>query len=63
MQGRRLGRRARYGMKPMHVNLADANEGMDMEAHLQTCRKFVSPVNYFIGSAVFQLICMTIFLT
>jgi hypothetical protein len=50
-------------MKPMHVNLADADEGMDMEAHLQTCRKFVSPVNYFIGSVVFQLICMTIFLT
>ena len=47
----------------MHIDLADANENMDMAAHVETYRKFGTLVQYSIGGAVLLLICMAIFLT
>ena len=47
----------------MHVDLADANENMDMAAHVETYRRFVTLVKYSIGGALLLLICMAVFLT
>ncbi len=47
----------------MNIDLADADENMDMAAHVRTYRKFANLVKYSIGSAVLLLICMAIFLT
>lgn len=47
----------------MHIDLADANENMDMAAHVETYRKFATFVKYSIGGAVVLLICMAVFLT
>jgi len=47
----------------MHIDLADANENMDMAAHVRTYRNFATLVKYSIAAAAFLLICMAIFLT
>ena len=47
----------------MNIDLAEANENMDMEAHVRTYRNFGTFVKYGIGSTVILLILMAIFLT
>ncbi len=47
----------------MHIDLADANDNMDMAAHVETYRHFLNLVKYSIGGALMLLICMAIFLT
>ncbi|MGO9547042.1 MAG: aa3-type cytochrome c oxidase subunit IV [Rhodomicrobium sp.] len=47
----------------MQIDLADANENMDMPAHVDTYRHFVGFVKYSIGALVILLIGMAIFLT
>ncbi|MFY9643367.1 MAG: aa3-type cytochrome c oxidase subunit IV [Rhodomicrobium sp.] len=47
----------------MNIDLADANENMDMAAHVQTYRHFVTLLKYSAGGILLLLICMAIFLT
>jgi len=47
----------------MNIDLADANENMDMEAHIRTYRNFSTFVKYSIGTIAILLIGMAIFLT
>ena len=47
----------------MHIDLTDANESMDMAAHVQTYRKFTTLVKYSAGAILLLLACMAIFLT
>jgi hypothetical protein len=47
----------------MNIDMADANENMDMPAHVQTYRNFSVFVKYGIGTVVILLIGMAIFLT
>jgi hypothetical protein len=47
----------------MNIEMADANENMDMPAHVRTYRNFGTFAKYAIGAIVFVLIGMAIFLT
>jgi hypothetical protein len=47
----------------MNIDMADANENMDMPAHLRTYHNFNSFVKYSIAAVVLLLIGMAIFLT
>jgi len=47
----------------MNIDMAEANENMDMPAHVRTYRNFSSFVKYGIGAVVILLIGMAIFLT
>ncbi len=47
----------------MNIDLADANEKMDMVAHVRTYRNFGTFLKYSIGAVVLVLIGMAIFLT
>ncbi len=46
-----------------HIDMTDANESMDMPAHVRTYQNFVSFVKYGVGAIVILLIAMAIFLT
>jgi hypothetical protein len=47
----------------MNVDLAEANENMDMPAHVRTYRNFNAFVKYGIATVALVLIGMAIFLT
>jgi hypothetical protein len=47
----------------MNIDMADANENMDMPAHVRTYQNFGTFVKYAIGVVAVLLIGMAIFLT
>jgi hypothetical protein len=47
----------------MNIDQADANENMDMPAHVKTYQNFMTFMKFGIGTVVIVLICMAIFLT
>ena len=47
----------------MNIDQADANENMDMPAHVKTYESFMGFVKFGIGAVVTLLILMAIFLT
>ncbi len=47
----------------MNIDQADANENMDMPAHVKTYKNFMTFMKFGIGAIVVVLIGMAIFLT
>ncbi len=47
----------------MHIDFAEANENMDMPAHVKTYHHFISFVKYAIAAIAILLIAMAVFLT
>jgi hypothetical protein len=47
----------------MNIDQADANENMDMPAHIKTYESFMGFVKFGIGCVVILIILMAIFLT